>query len=135
MLCTEFCVALYKLRTTQARFAEWLGNDVTTVNRWARGKRPVPREIELLLHLTQFRADVLDGLEPDQDAFAPLDEFSFDDYAIMGFNYPVGPESIKRAYRNLMKIYHPDCATGNLQAAQKLTAAYGRLSKKEGSKT
>jgi len=47
----EYRATLERLGISQARLAQILETDAGTVSRWARGLRPIPRSVELLLRL------------------------------------------------------------------------------------
>lgn len=49
MTATQFRAALKRLRLSQRRLARLVQVDVTTVNRWARGRGPIPESVRLLL--------------------------------------------------------------------------------------
>jgi DNA-binding transcriptional regulator YiaG len=47
----QFKARLKQAGVSQRRFALWLGFDVGTVNRWARGSYPVPQYAAVLVSL------------------------------------------------------------------------------------
>jgi DNA-binding transcriptional regulator YiaG len=47
----QFKARLKQAGISQRKFALWLGFDVGTVNRWARGNRPVPQYAAVLVTL------------------------------------------------------------------------------------
>jgi DNA-binding transcriptional regulator YiaG len=47
----QFRTCLKKAGVSQRRFALWLGFDVGTVNRWARGRQDVPRHAAVMAEL------------------------------------------------------------------------------------
>jgi DNA-binding transcriptional regulator YiaG len=51
MTSRQFRAALKKAGVSQRKFALWLGFDVGTVNRWARGRSDVPRYAAVLAEL------------------------------------------------------------------------------------
>jgi hypothetical protein len=51
MTARMFRMRLKEAGVPQRRFALWLGFDVVSVNRWARGRRPIPRHVEVLANL------------------------------------------------------------------------------------
>jgi DNA-binding transcriptional regulator YiaG len=51
MTARQFRMHLKKAGVSQRRFALWLGFDVGTVNRWARGRQEVPRYATVLAEL------------------------------------------------------------------------------------
>lgn len=51
MTSGEFRAAMTALRLSQTWLADRLGVNVTTVNRWATGKRPVPGSVAFALEL------------------------------------------------------------------------------------
>lgn len=46
-----FLASLKELGLSQTEFARLIEVDVTTVNRWAKGKVPVPKLVHLLLEM------------------------------------------------------------------------------------
>lgn len=65
MTSKQYREALAGLGMSQARLGRLLGRDKSTPNRWATGRVPIPREVELLLLLAlsiQMTADDLDAL-------------------------------------------------------------------------
>jgi len=51
MTARQFRACLKKADVSQRRFALWLGFDVGTVNRWAKGRREIPRYAAVLAEL------------------------------------------------------------------------------------
>lgn len=49
MTAKQFRAALRRLRLSQRQLALRLKVDATTVNRWARGRGPIPETVSLLL--------------------------------------------------------------------------------------
>ena len=47
----EFNAALVELRMSQRAFAETVGTTHETVNRWARGKKPIPSWVGRMIPL------------------------------------------------------------------------------------
>jgi DNA-binding transcriptional regulator YiaG len=47
----QFKARLKQAGVSQRRFALWLGFDVGTVNRWARGSREVPQHVAVIVSL------------------------------------------------------------------------------------
>jgi DNA-binding transcriptional regulator YiaG len=43
---------------SQRKFAQWLGFDVGTVNRWARGTRPVPQYVAVIVSVLAKNSDI-----------------------------------------------------------------------------
>jgi DNA-binding transcriptional regulator YiaG len=54
----QFKARLKRAGVSQRKFALWLGFDVSTVNRWARGTRPVPQHIAVLVSLLAKQPDI-----------------------------------------------------------------------------
>ena len=51
MTARQFKMRLKQAGISQRKFALWLGFDVVSVNRWARGRREVPRYVAVLADL------------------------------------------------------------------------------------
>jgi DNA-binding transcriptional regulator YiaG len=47
----QFKARLKQAGVSQRKFALWLGFDVSTVNRWARGSRDVPQHVAVIVSL------------------------------------------------------------------------------------
>jgi DNA-binding transcriptional regulator YiaG len=61
----QFKARLKQAGVSQRKFAQWLGFDVGTVNRWARGSRPVPQHIAVIVSLLAKYPDIA-ALAQDQ---------------------------------------------------------------------
>lgn len=59
MTDTEFRDALARLRLPQKVFAAMIRRDTETVSRWARGERPVPGFVDLVIELLQHREEMI----------------------------------------------------------------------------
>jgi len=124
MTSAEFLFALRMLGKTQAEFARWIDVNVTTVNRWARGKQPIPLSIERLLTLTKLNHDVMVDIDgEDAEPLVADSPFKLDDYQILGVSPDTPPQEIRRSYLNLMKRHHPDIG-GSPETAARISAAY-----------
>jgi DNA-binding transcriptional regulator YiaG len=54
----QFQKRLKQAGISQRKFALWLGFDVGTVNRWARGSRPIPQYVAVLVSVLAKHPDV-----------------------------------------------------------------------------
>jgi DNA-binding transcriptional regulator YiaG len=54
----QFKARLKQASVSQRRFALWLGFDVGTVNRWARGSQPVPQHIAVIVSILAKYPDI-----------------------------------------------------------------------------
>ncbi len=51
-----------------------------------------------------------------------------DYYAILGVPFDVTPDDVRRAYRDLARIYHPDAVSGDAEKFRQIQQAYDVLS-------
>jgi DNA-binding transcriptional regulator YiaG len=54
----QFKARLKQAGVSQRKFALWLGFDVSNVNRWARGSRPVPQHVAVIVSLLAKHPDI-----------------------------------------------------------------------------
>lgn len=127
MTANEFNYALRVLGISQAALARWLDLNVTTVNRYSRGKQEIPKTVERVLSLTKLNLDVMSDI--DGDGANPLTEenpFRLDDFDILGVDPDVPLEVIHKKYIRLMKQHHPDLG-GSPEKAATISAAYDSI--------